>query len=60
MGEVAYAVLFAIVAGMMVYIAVSELIPTALRFDPVDKYVTKSCFVGMAVMAASELTPMNV
>ncbi|GMH34946.1 hypothetical protein BSKO_02807 [Bryopsis sp. KO-2023] len=55
MGEVAYAVLFAIVAGMMVYIAVSELIPTALRFDPVDKYVTKSCFVGMAVMAASLL-----
>ncbi|GMH38897.1 hypothetical protein BSKO_06795 [Bryopsis sp. KO-2023] len=55
MGEIAYAVLFAIVAGTMVYISVSELIPTALRFDPADKYVTKSCFVGMAVMAASLL-----
>ncbi|GMH36182.1 hypothetical protein BSKO_04050 [Bryopsis sp. KO-2023] len=55
MGEIAYAVLFAVVAGMMVYIAVSELIPTALRFDPDDKYVTKSCFIGMAVMAASLL-----
>ncbi|GMH46193.1 hypothetical protein BSKO_14161 [Bryopsis sp. KO-2023] len=55
MGEIAYAVLFAIVAGTMVYISVSELIPTALRFDTADKYVTKSCFVGMAVMAASLL-----
>lgn len=55
MGEIAYAVLFAVVAGMMVYIAVNELIPTALRFDPDNKFVTKSCFFGMAVMAASLL-----
>ena len=55
MGDLAYAVLFGLVAGIMVYISVRELIPTALMYDPEDKYVTWSVFVGMAVMAASLL-----
>lgn len=55
MGDLAYAIMFAVVAGMMVYISIRELIPTALRFDPEDKYVTASLFFGMAVMAASLL-----
>lgn len=55
LGDLAYAIMFAVVAGMMVYISVRELIPTALRFDPTDQYVTVSIFFGMAVMAASLL-----
>jgi len=55
LGDLAYAIMFAVVAGMMVYISVRELIPTALRFDPTDQWVTVSIFFGMAVMAASLL-----
>jgi len=55
MGSIIYAAMFGVVAGMMVYISFKELIPTALRFDPQDKYVSKSVFVGMAIMAASLL-----
>ena len=55
MGDLAYAIMFAVVAGMMVYISIQELIPTALQFDVGDRYVTASVFIGMAVMAASLL-----
>ncbi|PNH05523.1 Zinc transporter ZupT, partial [Tetrabaena socialis] len=48
-----YAVMFAVVAGMMVYISVQELIPTALRYDVDNSYTTRGIFFGMAVMAAS-------
>ena len=41
------------VAGMMIMICLNELIPTAHRYDPADKYVTKSILAGMMVMAAS-------
>ena len=41
--------------GMMVYIAVKELIPTALRYDPQDSVATTCVVAGMAVMAASLL-----
>ncbi|CAG9460507.1 unnamed protein product [Pedinophyceae sp. YPF-701] len=53
--DLAYAILFSLVGGMMVYISVRELIPTALRNAPDDKFVTYSCFGGMVVMAASLL-----
>lgn len=55
MGDIIYAIMFGIVAGMMVYISMKELIPTALRFDPEDHYVMYSLFVGMAIMAISLL-----
>ncbi|KAI8468657.1 MAG: zinc transporter ZIP [Monoraphidium minutum] len=51
----AFAVTFAFVAGMMVYIAIRELLPTALRFDPEDRYATLGFFGGAAVMAGSLL-----
>ena len=48
-----YAVLFGIVAGMMVIISVRELLPTAHRYDPDDAVVT-FCFIGgMGIMALS-------
>jgi zinc transporter ZupT len=38
---------------MMVYISLKELLPTALKYDPRDQYVTNMMFLGMAVMALS-------
>ena len=51
--ELLYGIVFGMVAGMMVMIVLNELIPTAHRYDPDDKVVTKSVSVGMVVMAAS-------
>eukprot|EP00882_Tetradesmus_deserticola_P003764 GHRQ01003979.1.p1 GENE.GHRQ01003979.1~~GHRQ01003979.1.p1 ORF type:complete len:417 (+),score=139.42 GHRQ01003979.1:220-1470(+) len=55
MSPIAFAVMFGFVAGMMVYISLRELLPTALRYDPEDKAVTGCCVLGMAVMASSLL-----
>jgi zinc transporter ZupT len=48
-----YAVLFGLVAGMMVMISFKELIPTAHRYDPNDTVVTYSFMAGMGIMALS-------
>jgi len=48
-----YAVLFGMVAGMMVIISSRELLPTAHRYDPEDCVVTFSYIAGMLIMAAS-------
>jgi len=48
-----YAILFGLVSGMMTYISMKELIPTALRYDPKDTVVTHSVVIGMFVMASS-------
>jgi ZIP family zinc transporter len=53
MHPVAYGIVFAIVAGMMVYISIQELLPTALRYDPKNEVTIKAVFVGMAVMDLS-------
>ena len=55
LGDLSYAILFGFVGGMMVYLAIRELIPLALKADPEDNYVTVSIIFGMAVMAASIL-----
>lgn len=49
----AYAILFGLVAGMMVIISVRELLPTAHFYDPDDTVVTYSFIGGMALMAFS-------
>ena len=36
-----------------VYISFRELLPTAHSYDPNDRYVTKTLFLGMLIMAAS-------
>jgi len=53
LGPAAYAALFGVVSGMMVTIVLKELLPTAHRYDPADKYVTNSVFVGAFIMALS-------
>lgn len=53
LSDTVYAVLFGLVAGMMVIISTKELLPTAHRYDPEDSVVTYSFMVGMAIMALS-------
>lgn len=53
LNQLVYGILFGVVAGMMVGITITELLPTAQRYDPADKYLTWSVMVGMMVMAAS-------
>jgi len=53
MSSIAYGALFGVVGGMMVYISLKELLPTALKYDPEDKIVTNCMFVGMLIMALS-------
>ena len=53
LGQGAYGALFGLVAGLMVAIVVSELLPTAHRYDPHDRVSTLSVFAGMSVMAVS-------
>jgi len=48
-----YAILFGIVAGMMVFIVIKEIIPTAHRYDPEDTVVSYCVILGMAIMAIS-------
>lgn len=55
MSDLVFGILFGLVGGMMVYISLKELIPTALKFDKKDKVTTLSVVFGMAVMAASLL-----
>lgn len=51
--ELIYGILFGIVSGMMVYISLKELLPTAHRYDPEDKVTTIGLVAGMTVMALS-------
>jgi ZIP family zinc transporter len=51
--ETVYGVMYSIVAGMMVIISISELLPPALRYDPENAVTGKSFIMGMAIMALS-------
>jgi zinc transporter ZupT len=54
---VTYGIMFGLVSGMMVYISLHELLPTAARYEQdagvSTKYVTPAMFGGMFVMALS-------
>ena len=56
MSPITYGVLFALVAGMMVYISFAELLPMAFTYgDSNQVSITVACFFGMGVMSASLL-----
>jgi ZIP family zinc transporter len=55
MPALAYGLMFALVAGVMTYIALCELLPAAVRSDPEERVTRPFLFLGMAVMAASIL-----
>lgn len=55
LGPAVYGTVFALIAGIMVYIVVRETLPTAYRYDPDDKVCTNAFFGGMLIMAMSLL-----
>jgi ZIP family zinc transporter len=50
-----FGIVFGLVAGMMTYISVKELIPMSLRYDPKDTIATTCIVAGMGLMALSLL-----
>lgn len=52
-GDLAFGIAFGLVAGIMVYVSIMELLPAAFKFDPENKLVTIACMLGMVVMALS-------
>ncbi len=54
-GNMSFGIVFGLVAGMMTFISVKELIPMALRYDPKDTVATTCIISGMALMALSLL-----
>lgn len=54
LNEVTFGIIFGVVAGIMIYISLFELIPSALR-NGEEKYVSVGGIVGMLVMAISLL-----
>ena len=55
MPPLGYGLMFALVAGIMTYISLCELLPAAVRNDPKNRVTGPFLFVGMAVMASSIL-----
>jgi ZIP family zinc transporter len=53
LNDFVFGVVFGIVSGMMVFISLRELLPTAHRYDPHDRLVTKTLIIGMVIMAIS-------
>jgi len=52
-GQEAFGILFALTAGIMVYISISELMPLARTNDPADKVTTLCFFLGMLTIEVS-------
>jgi len=52
-GREAFGILFALTAGIMVYISIAELMPLARRNDPDDKVTTICFFLGMLTIEVS-------
>lgn len=53
LSQTVYGALFGIVAGMMVYISLKQLLPTAHKYDPGDRVTTASVVAGLVIMALS-------
>ena len=53
LSQTVYGVIFGIVAGMMVYISLAQLLPTAHKYDPKDRVTTFSLVAGFMIMALS-------
>jgi len=51
--QTAYGILFGLVGGMMVHISISELLPTAFKYDKSQRLVAPAVVGGMAAMALS-------
>uniref|UniRef100_A0A6U0USR7 Uncharacterized protein n=1 Tax=Polytomella parva TaxID=51329 RepID=A0A6U0USR7_9CHLO len=53
LNDVAYAILFALTAGILTYVVIMEVWPKAVRYDPCGKIVPLFFSLGMGVMCLS-------
>ncbi|KAJ9444695.1 Zinc transporter ZupT [Diplonema papillatum] len=53
--DLVFGIAFGVVGGMMVWIVLGELLPTAFQHDPTGKIVGPGIFFGMVVISASLL-----
>ena len=53
LNNLAYGILFALTAGILVYVVIKEVFPKAVKWDPTDKVVTLFFSTGMIVMCLS-------
>ena len=53
LSQTVYGVIFGLVGGVMVYIALVQLLPTAHKYDPRDRVTTFGLVAGFAIMALS-------
>mmetsp|Transcript_17289 Transcript_17289/g.35617 ORF Transcript_17289/g.35617 Transcript_17289/m.35617 type:complete len:310 (-) Transcript_17289:339-1268(-) len=53
LGPATYGIFYGLTAGIMIHISFKKLLPTALKYDPNNRYTSYSFFAGMAVMAIS-------
>ncbi|CAE7298155.1 zupT [Symbiodinium sp. CCMP2592] len=53
LGPATYGIFYGLTAGIMIHISFKKLLPTALKYDPGNRYTSYSFFAGMAVMAVS-------
>lgn len=51
--DTAFGIMFGLAAGMLIYVAIKELLRTAYKYDPTDKVTTVAFFVGMAMIAVA-------
>lgn len=51
--DLLFGITFGLISGIMVYISVQELLPTAFKYDPGNRVVTPAALTGVAVMAIS-------
>jgi len=51
--DTTFGVVFALVAGMMIYISFACLLPTAFKYDPENKVSAPFCVLGMIIMGLS-------
>jgi len=49
--NIAFGIMFGLAAGMLIYIAIKELLRTAYSYDQEDQVVTICFFIGMALIA---------
>ena len=53
LGPATYGIFYGLTAGIMLHISFKKMLPTALKYDPSNRYTSYSFFAGMALMAIS-------
>eukprot|EP00004_Rigifila_ramosa_P020277 TRINITY_DN5256_c1_g1_i1.p1 TRINITY_DN5256_c1_g1~~TRINITY_DN5256_c1_g1_i1.p1 ORF type:complete len:336 (+),score=106.33 TRINITY_DN5256_c1_g1_i1:1-1008(+) len=53
MNDTTFGVLFSLIAGIMVFVSVTHLLPSCTHYDPTNRYTSLSLLAGFCIMAFS-------